>query len=534
LDPIPLPFRGASNGRAYINQPGDTAPPERLRNVRVFDVSEDRPSMGQRPGVSKAFSQQMANAPVQALGVVSRASSISGYIQGECEPLEGTSKQATALAGQIWLLDAVPSMCADIFIDVTASPYNASGHSGCNAVAADADGTLFAACLNIAAAASASGRGESVLVLFDATGAVLDEVHVTSLTLDKFIDTLVFVTLSDRTILYACSGHDVLVYRAEVAGLTLVETNTMGGWAKQTLEADWYTDGTDTWLYVAFDGANKGGMLPNDAGGGITAGYIARSFRAGVMKFRIGATGALTQVVYGTQLPPTATYFEAAHNYWRIGEQLGAPPWGRYVHAMRVDRSDGSLRLATTNAGWGPRATFPPDGSVGYTNLFKIDAEGELQWQLDTFSIKEAGAANTPHGDYFNDITQASKESTILAVAVDGDGVAWAAGRRQASDLSVFKYTPFGAFELGMNLQGTSDSDAIRQAAAFIDPADGNPIFAGDRNTAWDGAGGANAHLWKVNRKTGAVIWSYDLAAAVSGLCVCAAGGLIVYGTDKV
>lgn len=57
---IPFPIKGQYEGSAFGLQPKQTSP--NLKNVRPFDVAEDRMRGGQRPGLKKFSNTQVANA----------------------------------------------------------------------------------------------------------------------------------------------------------------------------------------------------------------------------------------------------------------------------------------------------------------------------------------------------------------------------------------------------------------------------------------------------------------------------------------
>lgn len=65
-----LPFQGLSEGLSVSNEPGGTS--GYLLNVRPRDVLERRLRIGQRPGLKKAYSQQIggAAAPIVWIGSI--------------------------------------------------------------------------------------------------------------------------------------------------------------------------------------------------------------------------------------------------------------------------------------------------------------------------------------------------------------------------------------------------------------------------------------------------------------------------------
>lgn len=68
---FPLPLRGYSAGSNVGDQPIDTTGD--MNNVRPFDSLERKLRLGQRPGLAKAFDEQIAGAtaPIVACGSIS-------------------------------------------------------------------------------------------------------------------------------------------------------------------------------------------------------------------------------------------------------------------------------------------------------------------------------------------------------------------------------------------------------------------------------------------------------------------------------
>lgn len=63
----PFPFLGIDRGRATIDQPPLTA--YNMKNVRLYDTLGNRARGGQRPGLNKRYTQQIAGVagPVVAI-----------------------------------------------------------------------------------------------------------------------------------------------------------------------------------------------------------------------------------------------------------------------------------------------------------------------------------------------------------------------------------------------------------------------------------------------------------------------------------
>jgi hypothetical protein len=68
---LSFPYNGVDKGHATINQPRDTSP--NMKNVRLYENLGKRARGGQRPGLDKAYSQQIggASAPIVAICSVS-------------------------------------------------------------------------------------------------------------------------------------------------------------------------------------------------------------------------------------------------------------------------------------------------------------------------------------------------------------------------------------------------------------------------------------------------------------------------------
>jgi len=67
---FPTPIKGIFEGFAPDKIPGEYSPD--MNNVRPRDVLENRIRLGQRPGLDKAYAQQIANSnyPVVWLGSI--------------------------------------------------------------------------------------------------------------------------------------------------------------------------------------------------------------------------------------------------------------------------------------------------------------------------------------------------------------------------------------------------------------------------------------------------------------------------------
>ncbi len=67
---IPFPLQGKDKGRTTSDQPLLTSPD--MKNMRPYDTLDNRARGGQRPGLSKRFSEQISSAanPIVAVCTV--------------------------------------------------------------------------------------------------------------------------------------------------------------------------------------------------------------------------------------------------------------------------------------------------------------------------------------------------------------------------------------------------------------------------------------------------------------------------------
>lgn len=124
------PYRGISDVRPYIDQPGDTAPPEAMRNVRFVTPGKERTTLGRRPALVRAFPQQVGDGTrVQAIDVISSARG-NDYIPGDQQTVNGiVSIYSPSTVGQFWILNNLLSPVAvyDDAYDPGTGPTDAGG-----------------------------------------------------------------------------------------------------------------------------------------------------------------------------------------------------------------------------------------------------------------------------------------------------------------------------------------------------------------------------------------------------------------------
>lgn len=512
------PYAGVADNTSFVATPAAFVPPDSLRNVRVFEPSKQRPRVGQRPGWRKLF-DTLLGPTVQAVGVISRARSVTGLIPDTCSAVEDwSSTPAGPIAGQAWALDPDPALRGLFYIDLTGTGGGAADTA--NTIAVSPEGTHVAFTFNY----TDSVTGELECRLVYATRD-LQTVWTTTVSgaADGFAANSVAISNGIVWVAFATSTNQMLRGYARTTGAETVLSD-LNGWARQAVSVKvWKPTAGEEYLLVAFTGGTNGATLPG--GTVVTAGEFARSFRAGVMKIRIAANNSIAQVPFGApRLDSSDTYYEANHQYARFSELTIGAPHGCEPTALAVSRT-GMVALVHTNQGWGPNASFPPDGSgAPYTTVMLMDAHGRVQWEIDTQSL----LVDDGSGRY-NDMTT----PTLKAAAFDEAGNLYVAGLRNHSDAAlgacVFRIEPDGTIRWRKLV-----SSQIFEGAMAVDPTDGNVLVGGTRNaTVW--GGGVNAHLWKLNALNGAVLWGWDLGLATPVTGVAAADdGRIFYTTNSV
>jgi outer membrane protein assembly factor BamB len=553
MPPIPLNFpnRGVTNAPAFIKTPGDAAPIGTTYNVLPDEAITGRMRGSKRMGIVRVFPQPIGPGPVQGLGVITRASSVSGQRLGSSVDMDSAaSKDATGISGQVWGMDAAPSLDFMYRVDVTSSgPFADDGamDNGVQAMCLSAKGrglNLLQKAGKFLAVASnyfslGDGFGVARIVLFNTeTGRMIGTARLSQPGGIQNVNTMV---MSDRA-LYVCTNHWVNVYRVadESAeglqdGLTPLSESAINcnGWAQEVIQAGLSPNGS--YLYVAFNGTSTGATLAS--GALVTAGINATHFRSGIMRYHISSDAPyLTPEAWGTQLPSTARYYEGGtspHNYWRMSEQLDRAPQGGYVTALKV-AADGSILLTHTNTGRGPDnnpahvTDYRAPQGPSYKTVTKILADGRIAWSTDTFSIRDAndqGKLNdipTPPDDFHY--------PSIQAVDVDEAGFVYVAGNL-STGLNVYKLDK----DNGVILWAQNAGAVVPQAGICIGPG-GQPVVCAFRNDDWEDGShvGEDRILFTLDPETGDVLSTYDLAEPVSALCVAAANGRLFFGTDSV
>jgi hypothetical protein len=547
---IELPIRGAESVRTFKDGRPGFAPVDRLRNVRTFSRTSGRPQIGKRFGWTKLVQQRLSTMPVQAIRECPRSSFVTGYSLGDAAPVtSGDSREATAITGNYWLLDSVPSLTRDLFFDVTGDSGPATNAVTAAAARPALQGTppygVVAVATTYTHTPSGLTRVRVQLVRTD-TQAVVATQTLSSTTLNLRCNSLHF----GREFLYVC-GSRLWVLRA--GDLSLVASFDMDGWASEIVQCGTYVHEGVEYLFVGFNGADVGGQPYGPAGsppvGTIVGGHPAVHFRTGVRKFQVDESYAnpsgpyvtssvLNWVQFGQYRVGLngdnagSNFYEADHFYFRISERSAFAPRGCLITGLAVSQTTGDVFITRTNTGYGPDTGYLPDvglsgriSVMGITGGFRTGDRGATFWEADVDSIVAVGL-----NGYYNDIL----DPTLKAVVVDANNKVYVSGRLTAGSKSLWRLSAAdGSIERSAALQGAVGS--VQPCAGAFDATDGSVWFAGTRNNSWDGSGGAQAHLWKIRPTELTVAASFDLASAVAGRCVAITpAGEIVYGTDKV
>lgn len=544
------PIRGASNNSSFFNTGQPFAPASALLNVMPYDVGQDRPRIGTRPGASPYFRGTFGNGQrVQGCGVVARGKTVSGYTLGTGTDIQGTdgaSHTQGAIAGNIWRYEPSWGLEKYAYENVTAAgPYSDTGldtqpNRSVNAVALSPDGTKL-----ITGKAYNDGSGNTVARVTcrnAATLAVLWSKKLSDTGINRFVNAIA----CSADWVFVCTNHFLRVYKlSDGSNPPAPSASVYGfnGWSREAIDVKIAPSGTT--LYGLFRGSNLGATLAS--GVAVSAGLYATHFRSGIMKYTIAtpaqlaagtATQVLTQSPLSTQLTNASRYYEGKHNYLRFSEKMPWAPRGLDPTAFALT-IDGGFVVTHANAAWGPDSNpahdvqsgwpaddyAPADGSAGYHNVSAFDAAGNFLWRADGDSIRTES-----DGDgNLNDLL----EPTALAVAVDAAGNIYTAGRRtkalpDTDGTNVFAWDRYGDYLWDSDLGGY-----IRTLAVL--PKSQGIVAGSDRSTDYPGAGASYAQIFELRPTDGAMTRAALDLGNVSALAAIAdENDDLIIATDKV
>lgn len=549
------PYRGVGTTTPYYGTPGDMCPPASMRNVRCFVPSDDRPQIGQRPGMRKRFAARMGNgAAVQAMRTVARVPVVTGYVLGECTDLVGNweSKTAGSLLGQVWLLRKNLAMYREWYENVGAS----NAVYGDTATTNPSTQAVNAVCVTPAGDkvifASNYVDGSGVLVSRITAIRTNDASLIWSYKLTRAGAAYVNALATDGTFVYIATNRNIRVLQANNG--TFRQEHDLNRWASDAVDVKVSADGLH--VYVLFVGTDQGYTLPAPSSIAVTAGKYSQHFFSGVMKFEIDATNALPLSItaYGpvraeTTNPNNALY-GGGRSFNRFSIVFDAIPSdgiprGCIPTAMAVTPDNGIV-VTHTNRGWGYNSSATPTG-YAMNNVTLFDENGDIIWRANTHpeyaSIGDGSAINDIvewDGANIVALTASGQPFALLnAVAAAANGDIFVGGRRSGgsgSEATVFRLAAddgrvLARFDTGHN---SASGQTVRGMA--MDPLDGSVFVAGDRSSSWTGASSRPAHLWKLGASDLAVAGFFDLAASGKSALGVAVdrNGQIAYVTDKV
>lgn len=555
---LPVPSRGITNATADMDIPPGFAAVGSMQNVVPYTAPNDRPDLGQRPGLKRRFSARLGtdSAPrVQGLGVITRASSVTSYSLGQTKPVN-TANARTARAAlvnaNLWahriaeggLIDS-----ARVFGSAGAARVVQESDGGAGDLAGIASGfpttaeprwiavhpggTLAAAAFPY----TASSQNRTAILFFDPRsmlvlgsaliapgGELVGDASNVAQTCAVFTDTQLIVARGRRFWRIPVQSVGGLTaplvanpspVQENLGSLEMPAVGRVTGLAATKLSAGWR-------IVACFIGTPDAGTFDNP-GGVVASGRMAQFYRSGVHAFNEAADGSLSVVPIGRTPIGSDPYVETSggipvvHNSLRFSTVLNRAPRGALPSAI-ASNATGGFFVAFSNRGWGPTTAFPPDQSATPSVLAAFDDAGTYRWEIDLDSViggerggNRSGDATTGYAtDAPNEVdydvpgggpiegpagTTTHDGPAIRAVAVDSSGLVYAAGRVGSGRFNVFAVEPAGGL---VRWRARTESN--------------NPTDGGSNNPAWVAPGTAGA------------------GTPYFGIAADPAGGLIVVG----
>jgi len=535
---LTIPSRGITTASSFVDQPAEFAAVGQMSNVWPQDSDAQRRRGGTRWGTVLQLAGRLGNGPIQGMCRVIRPTADQGYTIAAATGISaGTSKESGVLGGNAFLVDA--DWATEWAFD---SPAAGTGSKTASSICFSRDGTKAFTAVNH----TVGGFLRATLACVNvSTGAQVWQIDLSDASANRIVNHL----CCTATWLVVSTNNAVRLYNPDTGAL--VEEKVIS-WASEVVATGFAASLGQ--IRVAFNGSLIAGTILGGAlADGTTlsptlaSGVTAEHFRAGVMAFGIiesTAVGPVTSYFVfqslGIAIPTSSPLYEANHQYFRLSEQSRTTPYGASIRGIAV-KDDGSFVLIRTNRGWGPNFDWRP----GWANepdarkrrspvtVCGVSAAGTMIFESDP-TLDEGPQdgsgfyAGQPH---YNDILN----PLLLAVGLASDGRIYVGGRQSALAKSAYCLNPAGSPQWAANVQSTTG--AVRDNAIAVNPTDQNPVFGGTRNSAWDGASGAQANAWKLNSLTGSVVKTIDLSDG-SGTdevasVACNASGQTVFGTDR-
>lgn len=615
------PFGGAANNLPFVDQakPSDRGrfvPLEGERNMRPVPTKDGRPQYGTRPGLQKRFPQRFgtdAARRFQMLEVIERASAVTSYELGDATAFTANNsipKRSELVSLNIGLVDTTSQALRDAFrLYGTAGVGTLDRNAAASAQAVDALPTGVPNTVTPVWAGRHPGSTLAALAYpyVDSVGGTQNRLAVVFIhpATGLFVGCKVIAPADeeaaapDNQVATAFAWTERALWIARGKALWYIPTPVMGGRARvwqpsstqallssvdpdrpldaaKTITAMAVVPGTgDVW--ACFQGSEEAGSYANPAGT-ITAGVYAGFYRSGLFLLRETAdVGTMayrlaTVALASSEELSTDAFVELSsgnprvHSSFRFSQWLERFPRGAYPTAVAAD-ADGSAYVTFTNQGWGPDATRPPNGSVRYTSVCKVDASGSLVWETDPGTVigtelggKLAGVAtyyptDIPDQDGGNAGTTSKDGPALRAVATDSAGLVVVAGRVGTGRWSVYGLSSAtGALRWRNRTQGNTATDGAGGTAAWdqpgaagrgtprygvgFDPSDSNVVLAGAHSDTWnDLSASAHPNPWGVVFKLtpdGVISWAMTPTqddAHPSPVCLAVGEGFILVGS---
>ncbi len=564
---IYFPFKGATDGSAFIETPGDAVPYGTIKNVRPKDAIGGRMRGGQRPAVRQVKDSagtawgRVGDGPIDLITSMAVPSRITGYRPGAAiqSPDAWENKPSAANAGDVFLLrnsSDYPFQSRALSVPTSAftngtrnitdlcwtSASQVFGLANDNPVGANHEAFRFHA--DFAIGDSNDGFGASpyttypdflsghypgnAVDCFPTTGGILDHYVFAAITDDvtatppipanRPFGYVVAYNVSDQTLGNSASPN------CQVTGGSQITDGLQGAWSVKDIKCMARDSGGPTGYYLYF--CYVAGIQSESFIGRYNVTALA-SFPDDTV-FSLDTPGAGAFQIDGSTFAADLNDTTArAVNY----------PRGAIPTSVAVD-SDGMVYFTRGSTGYGP-TDIPvnrPDyvGSVPVT-VCKVDPYPAS----DTYGFIWESSTNVNPAEAATD--RAAYPELLFCLA-DDTGVY--AGGRMVGGASLFKLrtedggpawnTPW--FHSTSNSAAPTLTPSL-YAAAF--DVDGHIIVVGTRSNTWSGVtSGRYANIWKVDASSGATIWAYDLhddtsATGVDALSISvnATTGQIAVGT---
>jgi hypothetical protein len=558
-----FPFRGAADRPAYISLPGDTAPVELILNVRPQEAVAGRERGGQRPGLVEITDPAgvpwgaVGSGPIQAITSIARPAEVVGFSLGACVSTHQRweSRESEAISGNVYTLRgrgaklSLSRFCsvgagsvgtARQIVDVRWSgPRHLVGGMNENPITGANESIVWRNSITSGLPNNGFGSPEfTAYANFDpndgtvsVTGGPWPMEEAAVFYRDVDLGLTLFAAHSITALSPPSEPNSkgyIVAYNLATAGLATVTTG-VNYIRPDGVVYNESTPGTPSTLAegsiasAGLRGAREvTGLVASDLYGqrflyfcyhsrvgneSMVGRFNVRNFHStgfdlsGDLSGAFQINGAGFAVQAGNFVVPTSAldpHFLSV-NYPRAGRPMGVAidPLG-YVYWVQSSAGTGPN---PNPAGPGYRPEYHPDypGHKPVT-VCKVDPEGtRFEWEAET---------RKADGDGWSRIN----DPELIWVQADERGC-YVGGRR------VRGASVFGINGDSGNARWTFDSGG-RAYDAALDPQDGNLWVVGERNTAWAGAAGRAANIWKLDRDSGAVLIHHDLGPSVNVLSI--------------